>query len=793
MPAFLRRLFHIYPGEEKSAFLFAALGFVWSLAITSGLKFADALFLIHVGADSLPIVYMWTACGMVILASFLIYAFNVFDISKIFLGVVTAGFLFYVFAFFCLQNNLGIETKWLWFALRICGSLLFTVFITCYWTFIDQYHSMQDAKRLYSLFCAMVFLGVATTGLIMRSGLIDFQQLTVMICTLLMCVAYGILLIVRKVLPVNEETEAFDSQPQPGNQLGSILRQVLQSRFTLLLMVGNFITYLLLVITEYNYMLSFDNHFDPGIVEPSGGEQNYSLTQFLGECLAFVSISNFIFGLFFYSRLIRRFGIGSMLFITPTILLLAFSGWSMSSSLVFPVIGLFVVEGTLYVIDDSNFNLLLNAVPSKLKYKIRLAIESFFEPVGMLISSLLLSIAWIDSRLLGLLLASCALVVAYFVRKNYPKAIYANLADNSIHFQRSLQDWFRRMPQKEQKQSHFFLLATLRQGELKDQRQAYAAIQAMGDATITEKAQRTLSFFPLRKQEQITAIPKLAAHREIQDGQSLLETIQSAPDNETRLIAIKTLELPRDGAFIQPLIESSIHFRPNERRLIESILVAGGYSLKGLLLNILKNPQQHDRTRTLVGRVLGQMDAEDLRKQLPHLISQEIERAHFYFFHAHTIKKTHPELDLHLLADTLMTGYHSVMDFIIQLLGSAGEVDDCELLTRSLRSRNPKVRSQVVETLERSCENPIFKLLYPLVSETPREEKINAYYKQGRQPLELFHLLDHMCHSPSQLDRIVACAIKFHYQTDDWRPALQQLLQSKEDIIKHFAQELLQT
>ena len=121
------------------------------------------------------------------------------------------------------------------------------------------------------------------------------------------------------------------------------------------------------------------------------GGTEASLTLFLGKCLASVSICNLIFGLFIYSRMVRRFGIGSLLLITPVLLIISFTGWSLSSSLLFPLIGFFVVEGTLYVIDDNNFNFLLNAVPSKLKYKIRVMIESFFEPIGMLTSALLLS------------------------------------------------------------------------------------------------------------------------------------------------------------------------------------------------------------------------------------------------------------------------------------------------------------------------------------------------------------------------------------------------------------------
>ena len=92
-------------------------------------------------------------------------------------------------------------------------------------------------------------------------------------------------------------------------------------------------------------------------------------------------------------------------------------------SLAFPVMGLFVVEGMLLVIDDSNFNLLLNEVPMKIKYKLRLAIESCFEPMGMFVSSLLLSIPHVNSKVLGMVLSAVFLVIALFLRKRIQEKI----------------------------------------------------------------------------------------------------------------------------------------------------------------------------------------------------------------------------------------------------------------------------------------------------------------------------------------------------------------------------------
>ena len=208
------------------------------------------------------------------------------------------------------------------------------------------------------------------------------------------------------------------------------------------------------------------------------------------------------------------------------------------------------------------------------------------------------------------------------------------------------------------------------------------------------------------------------------------------------------------------------------------------------LLSMIKNPAIPDRCRLLAGQILGRLALPQLRANLSDIIRQEIERAYFYFYHYHTIQILNPEIDLSMLKDVLITGYHSVLDFIIQLLGVAGEVEDEELLSQSLRSRNPKVRSQVVEALEKTCEPSIFRLLQPLVDDIPYEEKIRHYVK-SHQPWSLISLLDKMSESSAQIDQIIAAAMKYHLDLPNWRASLRQQMSKQDEIFHHFAYELL--
>lgn len=871
---------------------------------------------------------------MFIIATLMLYAFHHFASYTIFRTVLLSGTAFYSLTWLFLYFDIGASFQWFWYALKLAGFFLFSVLMTCYWTFIDQYHHLQDSKRLFTLFSSTIFLGAASTGILMNSGLLNLEHLVILISALFLCTYYLVGKIRSSIPLVSHEDIDIEGTVETTESIKILLKGIFSSSFTLLLMTSNFLTYLLLVITEYNYMSTFQNDFATGPVATEGGT-DAQLTLFLGQWLAVVSVCNLIFGLFIYSRFVRRFGLNSLLMITPLLLIIAFTGWSISTSLLFPLIGFFVVEGTLYVIDDSNFNLLLNAVPTKLKYKIRVLIESFFEPVGMLVSATLLTLFKESSKVLGLILATCLLIVAISMRWQYLKGIFSNLSENAIHFRRTVEDWLSQMSGKQRKTAENKLLGILRSKNDDARLFACEGLLAFQDSSILKRLLNYSSqmgstakvklialleqspfykdplvidtiqkwiqtdfdpqlkssvYLYLAKQgllhpekaiadlqnpdvtlqgaaiialkNSLAHVPATTAtyhrtlaaqHLEIlldsQDEEELcmglqilgfegnsndidllipflkhppipigrtaaksiaeiaqndpIDSIRQAPlilsqliavkDNEVRLSCLKSLGTVNDSSLVGEIIRASIHFRANEKRLIETIIYKMGLRTVPALIALTKDAHLHHRCRVLAGKILGRLSLPQLRSNLSNIIDKEIQRAYFYFYHSCTIQKDYPQYDLSILKDVLMTDYHSVLDFIIQLLGVAGEVEDVELLSSSLRSRNPKVRSQVVETLEKTCEPAIFRKLQPLIDEAPQEVKLNAYLKEGHQSLSLTDLLDTLSESSAQVDQIIAAATRYHLNLPNWRESLRQQMCRQDEIFYHFAYELLES
>lgn len=932
MQALFRKVFNVYPGEERRALLFALLGIVWSLAVNLGLQYSEALFLVHIGADALPKIYMASAVAMILPAALLFRVVNRVAADKIFLAIIALMATFYSFVFLLLITGYS-GSDWFWYLLRVVSFQIWGVMVTGYWTFTDQYHNMQDAKRLYVLFSSAIFAGLGLTGLTMRAGAFSFEFIILSVVALSLFSCYLVQKIVKTLHEAHDETPIEETVAGNNLSFKHFLKQLRHSPFSLLIMASNFVIFLMWITAEYNYLSIFDKLYDPETVKVEGVGVAAPLTLFLGQCVAAVSLINLVFGLFFYSRTARRFGVGSLLLFSPTVLAMAFIGWMRYEALAFMILAYFVVEGSLEVIDDSNFNLLLNTVPRRLKYRVRIAIESFLEPAAMLIAGALLALPYINSKALALALALLALLIALMLRSRYHKAVYRTLAENAIHFERKVKEWFLAMGSRERKQERAHLYSYLSSSDPADALLAIEGILKLAEAPditlILEKAstfseEATLRFFDLlvdtgffchpkvteklmqwlkdsdnsakttkellyilakqgllspdtlyqelesadlklraaailalkkggakqpikaiatnRKtadlaieellnsdsEEEIAtalnligeddspkqihrllpflehpnlsisrkamqAIAKLANKQLRHNAKTLIRLMRRSQDSEFRKAAIRALGKFNDATLIRDIIVASSHFRQSERRLIEEIITAMGKRAVPKLLAVTKDLSIPHRCRALAGRILGHLALPYLQANLEEVVTIEIEKAYFYYYHKEFIESRYPEYQLQLLVDAMQTGFHTVVEFIIRILSAAAEVEDSTLLCRLFRSGNSKLRGQVVESLEKTCDRSIFRKLRPLLEEIPPEMVMRHFSKSMKPPLTLEELLEVMSSSPSQVDQIVSATLQKQLSLPNWREAIaKQAKNNRDELFQHLAQELLE-
>lgn len=415
----------MFSGEEQRVSLFALLGFLLSLAVSSAWKLSDALFLIHLGSKSLPVAYASVALLLIGMALVLLHAFNRFTPTTIFRTFVFCGVTF--FGTMAAGFWLGIDKghPWFWFFLKVISQLFFIQSISCFWTALDQYFHFQDAKRLFTLFNCSIYIGTGVAGLLIQSGLLSVHSFF----TLIFLLWVTVFLLSSQIhhLESVDDPSFQESASDDVTSLKAVAKHVMRSPFTMLLMLGNLALYLLMTTTEYNYLSTFEQHFSAA-AESTPDESGFGLTRFLGTCIASVGLGNLIMGWFLYSRLVGRFGVTTLILVTPLAYLATYLGWPLDNGLIFAIIGFMIVEGLYPVVEDNNFNLLLNAVPSKVKYKVRVMIESFSEPIGMLLSACLLSLPMVNNFTLGLVLSIVSLFFALLLRKGYFQAIFSNLS-----------------------------------------------------------------------------------------------------------------------------------------------------------------------------------------------------------------------------------------------------------------------------------------------------------------------------------------------------------------------------
>ena len=919
MQKILQKAFGIYPGEGLKAFCFARMAIFWAFGTMTLETLSDGLFLEKVGSESLPTAYFCIALLMIGVSSLMLYMLKMTSPYRILttvmglgacVGITAALFLF------------GSPPDWFWLAFKIISRMIFVMLIACSWTFIDQYHDLQDAKRVYSLYSAAFFLGSICSGTLINMALesLGFPCMLLIGAASLLLAFREARSIALKMAPAHDDsTDGIFSSDRSG--FGAIARLIRRSPFTILLLSLSLTIQLIFTVSEFNYMETF------GRVIGGGAEGNEgAIAEFLGRTRAWISMGNILIGLFCYSRFVRKLGLNNAILITPICFFLVYSQWIFNDTLLIAICGLITVDGIMFTVEDNSFNLLTNAVPAKLKSKVRIINDSFFEPIGMLISSLLLLCMQSGSRVLGFTLAILALVVTFALRAIYSKALLINLKDNALHFERKIRDWLSSFSRKEEKESYKNILDALRSNQedmrllacesllsltnssvlpqilevsrafgtlskirllhlfeaspfandpqvlnsiaswakesespefckwanfylakrglhpsdqieeeleqpdlmirgaalltlqksaapldreiaakkiglmLKSERidEISMALEVLGES-VSEEIPKALPFLThesiLVKRSAARSIARLSHRSSSPYAMRLIEEIDSARDNTFRLHCLDALGKIADSSTIKHLLIASVYFRPNERRRTEEIIVQMGLKTVPLLLSITKDISIPERGRILAGKILGRLALPQLQANLHEVISTELDRAYFYFYFGHTIQKQYPLYDLEMLENALLAGYQSVIHFIFHLLGAAGSIDEPELLVRALHSRNAKIQSHAVESLEKTCSPRVFARISPLIDDLPLEERIAACLKHKKDlpRLSLSDLLAILEQSPSLYDKIVAARLKSSLQMPNWRQELREQIKGSDETFHHFAYELLQS
>lgn len=917
----LQRAFSLYPDEIKKTLHFGWLGFLWSAAGSCAVTLFDGLFLETVGPKHLPSAYAYIALGLIISSFFLFKGLKVLSLKGLLKSVVWINLSLYALALVLIYAFPGLRSTW-FYGTKVISTIGYASLSITFWSFVDEYYDLQDAKRIYTLIMAAEFAGAIFSGALISISIDWIQTAGLVLATVaLLGLCHVVLRYITKVhSPVHDDLEEVISLSKKTLGFRGLAKRMLKSPYVISLIGVNIGAQLLWNVTEFNYMTSFTQHFK--------GESSYELIEFLGSTKAWISLGNMLFMLFAYSRMIRRVGLNNSALIPYLTFLGLYAFWTWAPSIGFAVLGIIAVEGVLFTIEDNNFNLFLNITTDKIKRPLRIFIEAFVEPASILAAAGLLSIN-ISALFTGLFVALFAVATAWALRRSYRPAIVKNLQERAIRFDRPAKSYLVQVGKKERKKqanllalhfppslsaakllsligterdfiaflkrcdtlfpkelehivSHFnayswtdrtafisackhFLkqygpidvessetlalqsalllllaeegkvdeskaLSLLEQSDYRLQAAGILSLEHAGAAKKLKEAyeKRTLAIYSLQQLLSSSCPDALAMGLYVQsrmDYESDIKllfpfldhpksTVQlAAADSLSQLLtdehsefipqlfeALERVRLPSvrlklikaassliQKEHIVPLARLSARLTPTEKRACVEALTRVEAPLE-LYLDALKDLRLNLEARLVLAKAAFKRSPRRFRKALFSIALPEIERCSAYYLLQDSSENPH-------LTAAIRATFQHTRDYLIHLLAIGGSLEDSDLIIHGLRSSNEKVHSHCVETVEKTCERKLFRLLEPLIDDRPSSEKMRKI--RAKLPKELCTdssgMIAYLHKSSFQSDRLIALYEIALSQPDLLAEHIHALPESDQNskLIQHLIQELL--
>jgi hypothetical protein len=420
----------IRENESYKIWLFFLFSLFVQAGVAIGESLANSMFLIHIGVEQLPIIYMLTP--FIILFIYIpIYSFftkrysetiffKYFMMMLMLMNIAVLLFINMAKEFMPHEMYQGV----FYFLLLYVTVTVITLY-TLLWNFIDTFFDILDSKRVFSIFSAGTAIGAIIGGASI-SVLTQYftAEYLLVLWSIFTFFAFYLLIKIPKSFKSIDDNEIEEEELPMAQQLIAMFKNLKSSPYVLVLSIVFLFSIFIATLLEYEYMsiLSKDQSVE-------------SLALLFAQLYMAVNVFNLIVNFFLFNRLVIRFGVKNILLIQPIVYIIVFGYLSVEVGIEAGVLGFFAVQGLLVAIDYNNQNLLYNGINSKIKYEVRTFIENLGEPFGVALVGALLyfigdkfSISQI--AYLGAGLATVYLFFAFILKYQYPKAMIENLKDS---------------------------------------------------------------------------------------------------------------------------------------------------------------------------------------------------------------------------------------------------------------------------------------------------------------------------------------------------------------------------
>ncbi|UCG51004.1 MAG: HEAT repeat domain-containing protein [Candidatus Latescibacterota bacterium] len=390
----------------------------------------DSLFLVKLGAEQLPIVFILIALIVVPITTLYSRASRSLKLNQL----INATALILIINLFVLRWLLELTQPWVFYLFYIWVSIFGILSTSQFWLLANAVFDATQAKRTFVLFglggIVGAFTGGEVTSLIVRLFGVSTENL------LFFCMIFlgACVLLVNSVWAIKRRADVEVAVPSRAKtrqkeSYGDTFKMIKRSRH-LMLIVG--------IIAMTMATASFvDFQFKTVSVEAFPTKQE--LTSFLGRFYGRLSLISFLFQLLFSYRVLRVLGVGGVILFLPFGLLAA-----SVAMLVYPglLAGIFVrgADGVFkYSIDKTGRELLFLPVPLEVKKRTKIFIDMFvdrwFRGFAGLLLLLFVSVLGFSVRQLSvvvLLILAIWITMALLIRKEYVNAFRKALERREI-------------------------------------------------------------------------------------------------------------------------------------------------------------------------------------------------------------------------------------------------------------------------------------------------------------------------------------------------------------------------
>ncbi len=313
----------------------------------------------------------------------------------------------------------------------------------------------------------------------------------------------------------------------------------------------------------------------------------------------------------------------------------------------------------------------------------------------------------------------------------------------------------------------YYAMSTLHSLLSGDEASKIAGIQTLGLSGKNHYAPYLVQFLkdpsPKIQQAAKVAICNLVDHECIHLLDQVLVIIRES-DSDIRTRAFHALMKMNDSNCIPPLLSMAPQFTPYERRQVNQVILS--MELRGIpaIVQIVKDESYSYAARSIAARSLAHLALPQLQSLIPELISRELPQAYrMLYYHTILESKQTPTPGTQVLSRYYRDEQITTLEFVLELLTLGGQLPAHEMIAASLRSSNPKVRGNAIETIEQAVNWRLFKIILPLVDNRSLEDKIHFYQKQFKvKKVTLTEVIDHAWNSSMELEKAAAAQAKWN-------------------------------